>query len=444
MGKKPPKGPLSRVTRLAGLSTRVSGSYVKRRLAGAFQNAEIRERAMRRLNQINAERVVETVGRLKGAAMKVGQAAAMMADHLDLSPEVKGILGKLHADVEPLPFETIKAEVEDSLEAPLEQKFGSFDPVPIGTASLGQAHGATLPDGRRVVVKVLHSGIDGSVASDLTALKSILIGARVMRRTRAEVDAIFAEIRERLTEELDYLQEAANIAEYRRLFAGDDRVRIPAVHPGWSTERVLTMDRLDGVHIDEFVRTGSRAAIERAGQTLGELHYHQTFELRVLHADPHPGNYLFEPDGRIGLLDFGCVKRFDEFWIGAYARTALSAYEADRAGVIRGARDAGVLQGSSPEAEEALWTWCQALIRPYRMGYVIPGGENDDFLGPVLEASRPLARYREIQVPKDIVFLHRSLVGNYNLLRKLKAGGDWGAVMRRYCQHAVAVAEGRA
>ncbi len=443
MGKKPPKGPLSRVTRLAGLGVRVAGSTVKRKVAGAFEKAEIRERASRRLQRVNAERVVETMGRLKGAAMKVGQAAAMMADHLDLAPEVKGILGKLHANVEPLPFETIRAEIEASLEEPLERMYGSFDPEPIGTASLGQAHGATLPDGRRVVVKVLHSGIDGSVASDLTALKSILVGARVMRRTRAEVDAIFAEIRERLTEELDYLQEAANIAEYSRLFADDERVRIPGVHPRWSSDRVLTMDRLDGLHVDDFVREGSREAIERAGQTLGELHYLQTFKLRVLHADPHPGNYLFEPDGRIGLLDFGCIKRFDEFWVGAYARTALSAYRADRAGVIRGARDAGVLNGDSPEAEEALWTWCQALIRPYRLGYVIPGGEDDDFLGPVLDASRPLARHREIQVPRDIVYLHRALVGNYNLLRKLRAGGDWGAVMRRYCEHAVAVAEGR-
>ena len=189
------------------------------------------------------------------------------------------------------------------------------------------------------------------------------------------MDAIFAEIRERLTEELDYLQEAANIAEYSRLFADDERVRIPGVHPRWSSDRVLTMDRLDGLHVDDFVREGSREAIERAGQTLGELHYLQTFKLRVLHADPHPGNYLFEPDGRIGLLDFGCIKRFDEFWVGAYARTALSAYRADRAGVIRGARDAGVLNGDSPEAEEALWTWCQALIRPYRLVYVIPVGE---------------------------------------------------------------------
>jgi predicted unusual protein kinase regulating ubiquinone biosynthesis (AarF/ABC1/UbiB family) len=443
VGKKPPKGPVSRVARLAGLTTRVGGAYVKRRVAGAFQKAEIRERAMRRLNQANAERIVETMGRLKGAAMKVGQAAAMMADHLDLSPEVRGVLGKLHADVEPLDFATIKSEIEASLEESLEDRFASFDPSPIGTASLGQVHGATLPDGSPVVVKVLHKGIENGVAGDLAALKSMLIGARMMRRTRAEVDAIFAEIRERLDEELDYLQEAANLAEYRRLFAGDDRVRIPAVHPGWSTDRVLTMDRLDGVHVEEFVASASAEALRRAGQTLGEIHYKQAFELRTLHADPHPGNYLFEADGRIGLLDFGCIKRFDEFWIGAYARTALAAFDGDRDGTIRGARDAGVLQGDSRKAEDALWAFCQSLIRPYRMGFVIPGGEHDDWMGPIMDASRSLIGVREIQVPRNIIYLHRALVGNYNLLRRLKAGGEWGVVMRRYCEHAVAVAEGR-
>ncbi len=444
MAKKPPKSRLGRVARLAAMSTKVGGSYVARRAAGAFQNSELREKAMRRLHESNAQQVVETMGRLKGAAMKVGQAVALAAEHLDLPEDVTRVLGKLHADVEPLPFETIREEVEASLEEPLEDRFASFDETPLGTASLGQVHLATLPDGRPVVVKVLHSGIETSVASDLAALKSILVGARILRRPRAEVDAIFDEIRARLDEELDYLQEAANIAQYQRLLGNADGVRIPTVHPGWSTERVLTMDRLPGVHVDEFVKTASEEARQRAGKTLASLHYQQAFVHRTLHADPHPGNYLFEEDGRIGLLDFGCVKRFDEFWIGAYARTALAAHAGDRDGVIQGARDAGVLHGTSRGAEDVLWEWCQAVIRPYKLGYVVAGGPKDDWMGPIIKISKGLAKHPEIRVQRDILYLHRALAGNYNMLRRLQAGGDFGTLMTRYAEHAVAVAEGRA
>ena len=445
MAKKPPKSRLGRVARLAAMSTKVGASYVGRRAVGAFQNSELRERAMARLHESNAEKIVETMGRLKGAAMKVGQTVALAAEHLDLPPDVTRVLGKLHADVEPLPFETIKSEVEASLEASLNDKFATFDPTPLGTASLGQAHTATLPDGREVVVKVLHEGIEGSVASDLRALRSILTSTRLLRRPKAELDAIFAEIETRLNEELDYLQEAANITEYQRIFGGDERIRIPAVHPGWSTERVLTMDRLPGVHVDEFVETATEDARQRAGRTLAELHYQQAFELRTLHADPHPGNYLFEPDGRVGLLDFGCVKRFDEFWIGAYARTALAAHAGDRTGTIQGARDAGVLHGHNPAADELLWQWCSAVIKPYRMGHVLAGeGRDDEWMKPILKLTPQLARYPEIQVPGDILYLHRALGGNYNMLRRLGAAGDFGDLMTRYAQHAVDVAEGRA
>jgi predicted unusual protein kinase regulating ubiquinone biosynthesis (AarF/ABC1/UbiB family) len=267
----------------------------------------------------------------------------------------------------------------------------------------------------------------------------------MIRRSKAELDEIFAEIEDRLNEELDYLQEAANIAQYQRMFEGDDRVRIPNVHPGWSTERVLTMDILPGVHIDEFVADASDEARQRAGSTLGDLHYKQAFELRTLHADPHPGNFLFEPDGRVGILDFGCVKRFDEFWIAAYARTALAAHAGDREGTLQGARDAGVLHGHSAKAEDLLWAWCDAIIEPYRMGWIDVGSQRvDDWLKPVIKLTPQLVRHTEIRTPRDIIYLHRALGGNYTLLRKLGASGDWGAIMTRYATAAVAVAEGRA
>ncbi len=439
----PPKGKLSRIARLGGLASRVGSSYVGERLKSVVRDKDARRRAMEKLHLDNAERVVKTVGRLKGAAMKLGQSLALAADTLDLPPEVQSMLGRLHDDVEPVPFEQIQAAIEGELENSLAEAFEWVDPNPLGTASLGQAHAAKLHGGRDVVVKVLHPGIDRSVDSDLAALKTILIGSRVMRRSKAEIDSIFEEIRERLTEELDYLQEAANLVEFGRLFANDDRVQIPKVLSSLSTERVLTMDRLHGVSIEEFARTASPEARQRAGVTLGELHHIQAFQHRTLHADPHPGNYLFQPDGRVGMLDFGCVKRFDEHWIAAYARTALSAFDGDREGTLAGARDAGVWQGGNRQAEDLLWEFCDTLAHPFRQDVYTVGAHTDDVMDRVNKIGLKLVRHPgAIKVHRHLLYLHRSLGGIFLVGRQLEVEANWGSIVRPHLQYAVDYADG--
>jgi predicted unusual protein kinase regulating ubiquinone biosynthesis (AarF/ABC1/UbiB family) len=439
----PPKGKLSRIARLGGLASRVGSSYVGERLKSVVRDKDARRRAMEKLHLDNAERIVDTVGRLKGAAMKLGQSLALAADTLDLPPEVQSMLGRLHDDVEPVPFSQIQASIERELDTGLTDAFTWIDPQPLGTASLGQAHAARLRDGREVVVKVLHPGIDRSVDSDLAALKTILIGSRVMRRTKAEIDAIFEEIRERLTEELDYLQEAANLVQFGALFANDDRVQIPGVHANLSTERVLTMDRIHGVSIDEFARTASPQARHRAGVTLGELHHLQAFQFRTLHADPHPGNYLFQPDGKVGMLDFGCVKRFDEHWIAAYARTALAAFDGDRQGTLEGAAAAGVWQGGSREAEDLLWEFCETLAHPFRQETYTVGASTDDVMDKVNGIGLKLVRHPgAIKVHRHLIYLHRSLGGIFLVGRQLEVEANWGAIVRPHLQYAVDYARG--
>lgn len=441
---KPPKSRLMRVARIGAMTGRVGASYVGRRLKGALENSELKDKALERLHLENAEKVVETVGRLKGAAMKLGQSVAVVASTLDLPEDVQMVLGKLHNDVEPLPFDVIKEDVEASLERSLEDAFSFFDPKPLGTASLAQAHAARLPDGTEVVVKVLHRGIETSVGADVAALKTALVGARLIRRPKDETDAIFEEIKERLAEELDYLQEAANIAEFHRLFADDEHLRIPRVHPSHSTDRVLTLDHLPGVPIHQFVREADREARQRAGRTIGELYYRMVFQHRTLHADPHPGNYLFEPDGRVGLLDYGCVKRFDPWWVADYARTALAAMDDDRDGCLEGARACGVLVSDEPAGMDALWRYCEILIAPFRAGVFEAGGPADDLTKPLMESFRPLMASRAIRFERTLVYLHRALGGNYALLKELRTEEDWGALLRAYASHAVRVSRGEA
>ncbi len=440
---KPSDSRLGRLARLGGLTGRVSTTYLQQRVRSLFHDKDEREESLRQAHIDNAERVAETLGKLKGAAMKLGQSMALAAQSLDLPEEVGGLLSKLNAEGEPVPFDEIRASVEAELERPLGEAFASFDPAPLGTASLGQAHAATLHDGTHVVVKVLHRGVDRSVDTDLFALKTVLIGSRVMRRDRAEMDALFAEIQERLEEELDYLREAANIELFRALYADDPRVNIPRTHPAWCTERVLTMDRLPGVPLDAFLRDASPEARQRAGVTLANLYYEMAFTHRALHADPHPGNYLFEPDGTVSLLDFGCVKRFDEFWIGNYARAALAGLSGDKAAFLENVRRIDGWHGNDPRAGDVLWRFADTLSGPYRSGEYTIGSHDDSMLERIRPIVVELTRYPEITMPRDLIFLHRSLGGLYALARRLHVTHDFGALLRRHAEHAIARADGR-
>jgi predicted unusual protein kinase regulating ubiquinone biosynthesis (AarF/ABC1/UbiB family) len=432
---------LKRIVDLTGLTGRVTTSYLSQRVRSAIAGSENAD--LDRTHVENAERVVEAMGRLKGAAMKLGQGMAIAARSLDLPPEVVAQFNKLHREGKSVPIAHIREDIETSLGRPIAELFASFEDQPLGTASLAQAHRATLHDGTEVVVKVLHRGIEGSVQTDLLALKAILLGSRVLRRDKGEIDAAFAEIQARLQEELDYLQEAANIHLFHQQWSGDPDVRIPRVHPALSTDRVLTLDLVPGRHVDDFLTDASPEARQRAGETLARLYYTMAFERRTLHADPHPGNYLFDDEGRVGLLDFGCVKRFDEFWIARYCRLALAAIDGDRSEALRQAREIGALVARDAKSEDALWSFLDALASQLRKGPYQIGGSDDQIVSTVRPSVKNLRFHPGIQVPPDVLFLHRSLAGIYSLTRRLNPVLDPGALFRHAAERAIARSEGR-
>ena len=420
----------SRMAQLGALTTRVSSSYLGNKVAGMFQGEDAREASLDRTHEENATRIVANLGSLKGAAMKVGQAIAQVADGYGLPEEARAALGKLHDKAEPVPFETVKRRIEAELSGDLDTLFARFDREPLGTASLGQAHAARLPDGTEVVVKVLHEGIDGSVHSDLSALRAMLTAGRVLRRPKEEVDAIFQEIEERLEEELDYRREAANLTLFRNFFKTEPNVTIPLVHEGWSTGRVLTMERLAGVPLPVFVANSTPAARQLAGVTLGRAFLRMQYELRAIHADPHPGNYLFTPDGRVGILDFGCVRRLELEWIADYGECGLAAQDDDRERLMGAAvRIRALTRRGDTAAESVLWDLCQAMGTPFRRGgpYTM-GSDSDDIQDRITALVPRLIGSSALRSPHELVFLHRGLGGVYQILKQLKARADWGGI----------------
>jgi predicted unusual protein kinase regulating ubiquinone biosynthesis (AarF/ABC1/UbiB family) len=443
MAKKPPRGKVGRLARLGGLTSRVSGSYIGQRIRGAFQDEETRSQAMRRLHLDNAERVVSTMGSLKGAAMKVGQSLAQVVDGLDLPEEIAGILGQLNDKAEPIPFPVIRDAVEAELEGSITKLFSGFDEEPLGTASLAQAHAARLPDGTPVVIKVLHQGIENSVDSDLAALKSILLTGRLLRRDRKEVDEVFSEVRARLQEELDYYQEAANLEQFHASMAHIDGVTIPKTHPRYSTQRVLTMDRLTGRSMADFLKTATPEAKQRAGDLLTISFHDMFYRQRALHADPHGGNYLFRPDGGVGILDFGCVKRFDVYWVGHYAQMARALIHRDQETFLSKAREIAILGDGSAESEQLLWTFGQTICSPLQQEQFTCGIGEQDVMREVRKMVPQILRHPNLRSPGELVYLHRSLGGIYAMLRDLRHTHRYNATCLAYTGHAIQVAEGR-
>lgn len=431
-----------RLATLGGLTGKVTSSYLGNRVRDVLRDEDARRQARERLHLESAEQVAETLSRMKGAAMKLGQQLAVAAGALDLPEEVGAALSRLHKDAAPVPFDTIREDLEAGLERPLAEAFRRFDPTPLGTASLGQAHLAALPDGTEVVVKVLHRGVEASVDADLLALRAVLVGSRALRRDRREVDEAFDEIRERLNEELDYLQEAANLAAFSQALAGDPRVRVPRVHPSHSTERILTMDRIPGRHLDAFLPRSTPEARQRAGRTLADLYYRQLFRLRMLHADPHPGNYLFDDDGTVGLVDFGCVKRFDEFWTATYARAALATLEGDADTALACCHELGAWNGTDAGDAELLWAFCDALGQGFRAGEITLGPGHESHLEQMRPIVTRFLSRPSVRIPRHVLFAHRSLAGLYALHRQLGTRADFGAVLREHAGYAVRVAEG--
>ena len=258
-------------------------------------------------------RVRRAIERLGPAFIKAGQLLATRRDVI--SPALAVELGKLQDDVPPIPYEAVEARVEEELGASLSELFGSFDREPLAAASIGQVHRATLPDGRRVVVKVQRPGVSDQMAVDLDIIErqARTAGKRLAWARTLDVPGMAGRFVEALRSELDYRVEARNMDFFYEAFQADDRVVIPQVDWDRTTVHVLTMDELQGIPSTDSEGL-DRAGVDRKGlvQTGVEAYFRQIFVLGRFHADPHQGNLFAMPGGRVGFVDFGRVGTISE------------------------------------------------------------------------------------------------------------------------------------
>lgn len=194
------------------------------------------------------------------------------------------------------------------------------------------------------------------------------------------------------------------------------------------------MERLDGVPVGPFAATASRAAKQRAGVALGMAFVKMQYVLRSIHADPHPGNYLFAPDGRLGILDFGCVRTYDLQFMATYGEAGLYTIRDDREAVMQRLLTMGALVHRDAAAEDALWGFCEAIARPFRGGVFRFGSVDDDVQDRITAVVARILASRAIRSPRELVFLHRGLAGLHTVAKQLQPELDWRDVFERHVE----------
>ena len=428
-------GRLARGLPLAGLAVRQGVG----RVAGKLTRDE--QKQLDRFTQ-EAERYVAVLGDMKGVAMKVGQLLSFLDAGAIPEPHraaYQQIVGSLQADAPPMPFETVLAVVGHELARPVDEAFDWISEQPMAAASIGQVHAARLPDGREVVVKVQYPGVGDAIRADLQNTELIASFARMGAklspiRVTADPTAIAAEISERVTEELDYRIEAANQSEFRSRYDDHPFIRIPEVMPDLSSERVLVMDRHDGMRWTAALEQPQELK-DTWGEVIDRFVFGSLYDHGTFNADPHPGNYLFHDDGGVTFLDFGCVKRFSPEQVATMRRISQAVFEDDDADTLfQCFVDLGCIPHRTKLEPRRVFDWWAPIWDPGRgdqpftftpefAAWVI--ARNFDAFGEWSDIGRGMGITVE---SKDWALLTRIQLGLYSVLGAWRATSDWRAV----------------
>ena len=416
---------LARNLALAGLGARAGSSYASHRARRLFADAERRQALDTAFELRTAEQVAETLGQMKGALMKLGQ----MASYLDqgLPEPVRAALADLQADAPPmspaLAAEVIRTELGDDPE----RLFAEWDPVPIAAASIGQVHRALTPDGQAVAVKVQYPGVEEAMGADLANVGLLFAGMGQIFRGLDHAPMV-AELRARLIEELDYVAEAANQREFAQYYRGHPTIHIPEVIDRYSTRRVLTTELAVGARFDEVV-TWDQTQRNLAAETLYRFAFGSLYQLRLFNGDPHPGNYLFGPDGHVTFLDFGLVKRFTRSEMAIFGEMIKAmVIEEDHHRFRQVVEQIGLIPPEAgfgdDQVADYLGHFYDFLLRDEP--YTITPEYASETVRRFFDTSGPYAELQKAaNVPPFMVIIQRINLGLYALFGELEATMNW-------------------
>jgi predicted unusual protein kinase regulating ubiquinone biosynthesis (AarF/ABC1/UbiB family) len=415
----------SRNLQIALLGAQTGTSYVAHRARRAFVDAGKRRELDTAFELKTAEQIAESLGNMKGALMKIGQ----MLSYLDqgLPENVRVVLSGLQHNAPPMSAELAAGVILEELGAPPEVVFAEWDPVPIASASIGQVHRAMTHDGHAVAVKVQYPGVAEAIASDLDNAGLIFSGLGFLF-PGLEQDAIVAELRQRLVEELDYVNEARNQELFRAAYLDHPTIHVPEVFPEFSSTRVLTTELADGVHWSEMIGW-SQEEKNLSAETLYRFAFGSLFRLAAFNGDPHPGNYLFRPGGQITFLDFGLVKKFTPTEVIDFGDMIKSIVLDPDPTVFRSIVERiGLLPVGLDVPDAAVFDYLKHFYDfVHEDGiYTITPEFGSESIRRIFDTNGPFTKIQKAaNVPPSFVVIQRINLGLYSMFGELHATGNW-------------------
>ncbi|MBL4844460.1 MAG: AarF/ABC1/UbiB kinase family protein, partial [Planctomycetes bacterium] len=443
-GQKPPASRLGRTVQLARLATgtgaRLALGLARRATQSSEQSgASEGELADHRQAALHA---VKILGNMKGLAMKAGQIVSYVDDWMpdDVRPAYQEILTSLQSNAPVVPLAEMLNVFIDEVGEPPDEVFRSFDDEPIASASIGQVYRAELPDGTPVAVKIQYPGIAEVIASDLKNLG--LLEAVIRRSTLGKLDISQSlnDIRSKIHEELDYEREATSQERFRELYAHDDRIVIPEVYREFSTRRVLTSELLVGETYYEFRDNHPQEEIDRTSEVLYEFVFGSFHRHGLFNADPHPGNYVFLGEGRVGFLDFGCVQEFPIEVPNGFGELVRAWWRGDEAFVREHLPKALGYPGDAPDdAKDFMFRYVTYLWRPIHKDE--PFRYSDEYTREVYAQTASGAKigaritwsegYPDTE-HRGLAMLNRLQFGFTSVLAGLRAEANWHRLLARF------------
>ena len=421
MPKKIPSSPFHRVRKLIGLSTSVLAQEVKSRISEKLNQTPSLQN---RINQ--AEDIVRTLGELKGAAMKAGQLLSMEFSEF-LPPEVIAVLRKLHDQSATYTGESMSAIVLKELGKERFAKLKDFSEIPIAAASIGQVHTATL-DGEPIVIKIQYPGIATSIDNDMAVIQKMIDLVLKINGKSINLTPFYQELHQGLKDEADYLLEAASLARYHELFNGDT-FTVPKVIRPFSTVRVLSMSKVEGNRLTDWIAANKEKPEARAwlGDKVLRLLIDEFFVHGIVQTDPNFGNFLIdEKQTKMVLLDCGAVRLFNREFRRNIRALAVIATDFETTPVVEKMIELDMLNANeSPEVKTLLAELVIDVMALFAKENQPVNFGDIDFISDLRKRAFEVIRLVRYSGPaRQVIFLNRKLGGMFHLLKEMQVVMD--------------------
>ena len=414
-----PTGKVARSAKFVGTGFKIGGNYIKHYSKKIFNPELSRDE----LNTDNANDIYSSLSELKGSALKVAQMLSMDKNILPKAYVDKFSLSQYNAP--PLSGPLIVQTFRKHFGKNPDQIFDKFNLKSTHAASIGQVHEAEL-NGKKLAVKIQYPGVGDSISSDLKLIKPFAF--RLLGMSEKELNVYMGEVEERLVEETDYELEVKRSIQFSEACAKLDNLVFPEYFPELSGNRIITMGWIEGMHLKEFLATNpSQELRNKIGQALWDFYNYQQHEMRAVHADPHPGNFLITPEGNLAVIDFGCIKELpDDFYYPFFATTS-AALMGDREETIKSFRLLEMILPKDNEAQvEFYYQNYKEMITLFAQPYVdsqFDFGQTSFFDGLYSfgEKIAKMPEFKQARGVKHFIYVNRTNFGLYNIMHELKA-----------------------